>query len=104
MAPMRLRVLVLMLLLYLGADFSNPLMPGAVSFAPDDSVEGLRSSRSAAEVVPLGLPAALPLRLDTPREPIIAARIGRPPVAVPVVPRAPAHASLPEPAPPGDDG
>jgi hypothetical protein len=35
------------LLLYLAADFANPLMPGAVCFDPDDSVEGVGCARSS---------------------------------------------------------
>ena len=33
-------------LLYVAADFANPLMPGAVCFDPDESVDGVGRARS----------------------------------------------------------
>ncbi|MBI2158262.1 MAG: hypothetical protein HYU26_15380, partial [Candidatus Rokubacteria bacterium] len=39
------RLTLRLLLLYVALDFSNPLMPGAVSFDPDDSVEAVRAGR-----------------------------------------------------------
>ena len=46
-------MLVLALLLYLAADFANPLMPGAVCFDPDESIDGLARARSSAIVPPV---------------------------------------------------
>lgn len=37
--------LALMLLIYAVLDFANPLMPGAVTFDAEDSVEGVRAER-----------------------------------------------------------
>lgn len=41
---MRRRVPALVLLLYVALDFANPLMPGAVSFDAETSVEAVRPS------------------------------------------------------------
>jgi hypothetical protein len=37
--------LSLVLVLYVGLDFANPLMPGAMEFDVEDTVDGLRASR-----------------------------------------------------------
>lgn len=37
---MKSRILVALVMLYVGADFSTPMLPGAFSFDPDDSVDG----------------------------------------------------------------
>ena len=37
---MRLRLPILLLLVYVVLDFGNPLMPGAVNFGADESMEG----------------------------------------------------------------
>lgn len=42
--PMR-RWFVLLLMLYLALDLTNPFMPGAFNFDPDESFEGSRSVR-----------------------------------------------------------
>lgn len=66
------RLAVLFFLLYVGLDFSSPLIPGAVSFDPDESVEGVRTGRVAAPdegagTRPAPAPARLqPLRLERP--------------------------------------
>jgi hypothetical protein len=49
------RRLALLLLLYVSLDFANPLMPGAVTFDPSGSVDGLRAPR-----VRVAAPAAVP--------------------------------------------
>jgi hypothetical protein len=96
----------LLLVLYVCLDFANPLMPGAVTFDADESVEGVRAERSradgeAAAVVPV--PAAEHLRpapvvgvaarprpgLDLARAHLVMQRPTRPRAA--------------DPAPPGDD-
>jgi hypothetical protein len=46
------------LLLYVAADFANPLMPGAVCFDPDESVDGLARARSSAVMLPVVSAAA----------------------------------------------
>jgi hypothetical protein len=55
------RRLALLLLLYVSLDFANPLMPGAVTFDPAGSVDGLRAPR-----VRVAAPAAVaaPARLE----------------------------------------
>lgn len=42
---------MLAILLYVAADFANPLMPGAVCFDPDESVDGVARARSSALAV-----------------------------------------------------
>ena len=54
MVAMRvLQRLVLLLLVYVAVDFANPLMPGAVSFNPDDSVEAVRASQARVGDAPV---------------------------------------------------
>lgn len=68
MGAMRaLQRLVLLLLVYVAVDFANPLMPGAVSFNPDDSVEGVRASQARVGDAPvMAVPPRGPDRLQTP--------------------------------------
>jgi hypothetical protein len=81
-----LRHLALALLAYVGLDFANPLMPGAVSFAVEDSVEGIRADR-ARDTVP-ALPHTLPpAPRDVVRAPAVSAR-SRPPRTPAATPRA----------------
>ncbi len=42
---MRYRPGVLLILLYVTLDFANPMMPGAVMFNPDDTIEGVYVER-----------------------------------------------------------
>lgn len=44
------RGFVLVVLLYLGLDFTHPSIPGAVSFNPDACTEGVRAERGRADV------------------------------------------------------
>ncbi len=59
----------LALLLYVTLDFGNPLMPGAVSFDPSESVEAMQGggARAPHDMVPA--PAVEPSRIDVPAEP-----------------------------------
>lgn len=62
------RVLVLLVLVYVSLDFANPLMPGAVSFDADDSVEGVHADRfrvdgDVGSLAPLPIPAGVEPRL-----------------------------------------
>lgn len=41
--------LLWLLLIYVTLDFSNPLMPGAVNFDADDSVDGVHAERVRAD-------------------------------------------------------
>jgi hypothetical protein len=70
--------LALLVLLYVALDFSSPLIPGAVSFDADASVEGVRRSSAPVEAIaaapgpePTGQPvesdAALAALPDVPR-------------------------------------
>ena len=62
---MSLLKLALLLAVYVSLDFSNPMMPGAVSFDTTDSVEGRRADRGREAEVEAGashLPAVAPLR------------------------------------------
>jgi hypothetical protein len=61
---MRRRLFAILLLLYVAADFSNPMMPGAVSFDPSASVDGVRADRARADDTALPPPVAVgPVRL-----------------------------------------
>ena len=59
---------MLAILLYVAADFANPLMPGAVCFDPDESVDGVGRPRASVIAAPApagaagvaAAPAALP--------------------------------------------
>ncbi|HEV8640464.1 MAG TPA: hypothetical protein VGV13_05140 [Methylomirabilota bacterium] len=63
---MTARWLTVLLFLYVALDFSNPLMPGAVSFDADDSVEGVRAERPRIDDQDaIGVPT-LPPRLIAP--------------------------------------
>ena len=56
-----MRVGFLALLLYVVLDFANPLMPGAVCFDPDDSVDGVARARSSSVAPPALADPAVPL-------------------------------------------
>jgi hypothetical protein len=47
------RLSFLALVLYVAADFANPLMPGAVCFDPNESVDGVARARSSTIVPPV---------------------------------------------------
>jgi hypothetical protein len=93
--------LALLLLLYVALDFSNPLMPGAVSFDLSESVEGVHAVRPRIEAPSV---AIAPLLIVVPEPlPVLVRAAPRP---GPVV-RAPHHrrvfrlrGALP---PPGED-
>ena len=97
----------LALIVYLTLDFANPLMPGAVNFDSDESVEGVtlhhpRSKPLRSHVVgaPLSLsvtavPAVAPqARAERPRSPVPGDWLARVRLA---------HAGQSEPPPPTDD-
>ncbi|MBI2014339.1 MAG: hypothetical protein HYS77_02180, partial [Candidatus Rokubacteria bacterium] len=62
MRPSRLAILCVVL--YVVLDFSNPLIPGAVSFDPDESVEAVRAGRVAAPAATATPLAPAPPRLQ----------------------------------------
>jgi hypothetical protein len=59
-------LLTLALLLYLGLDFGNPLIQGAVSFDPDESVEGVQRSGAHAFQHLVSAPAPQPAHVEPP--------------------------------------
>jgi hypothetical protein len=70
--------LTLLVLLYLVLDFTNPHMPGAVSFDPDESIDGVRVERDRQAWSSRGVvPSPLPVHLM----PILASRDTAPRVA-----------------------
>lgn len=102
---MRRPPLVLLLFLYVALDFSNPLMPGAVNFGAEESVEGVRAERRLAPDLPDVRPATPAPEPAAPAvEPADARPPGPRPVRVTWLPasrRTPVHAR--DAAPPGDD-
>jgi hypothetical protein len=68
---MRRSRLILLVLLYLVLDFANPHMPGAVSFDPDESIDGVRVERDRQAWSPRGV---VPAPLSTRLMPTIASR------------------------------
>ncbi len=94
------RCLALILLAYVALDFANPLMPGAVTFDPDDSVEAVRAGHvPAPDAVPSVSEPLVPavVRAPTPRCAIArAARAARTPrERLAHLRRAPAPSSIP---------
>lgn len=89
---MEVRGLTLAVLAYLCLDFANPMIPGAVSFEPDESVEGVWGDRGRCDAAalrpppalasvqvepPPGLPAARPRRLVPSTRPERPGHLGR---------------------------
>ena len=68
MSPLKL---ALLLVVYVSLDFANPMMPGAVSFNTDDSVEGRKADRGDADAVASNLPATTVLRHATVRPALV---------------------------------
>lgn len=97
MASMRCRGLALLLVLYVAADFANPMMPGAVSFDPAESVEGIHAARAPQSSVTV-LPAPTPPQLEGPsRDPSPTRWRPTRPVRLPFdLPGPPAHAASPD--------
>jgi hypothetical protein len=58
---MMVRWWTLPLLAWFILDFSNPLLPGAVCFDPDDSVEAVRTTAPAAEAPPAAVGVRSPV-------------------------------------------
>lgn len=65
-AAMRPRGLVLSLLVYVLLDFSNPLIPGAVTFNPEDCTDGIRTSWGSGSLRAQFSAPAPPRDLDVP--------------------------------------
>jgi hypothetical protein len=85
------RLAFVALLLYVVADFANPLMPGAVRFDPDDSVDGVGCARSSTiEPSTLAASAGAVASLPAPPPALAERRLqqARRVPAVPVAPRA----------------
>ncbi len=98
---MRGRRLVLLLVIYVGLDFANPMMPGAVNFDPGDSVEAIHAERGRLPESPVATapdPAAGPVE-----PPPMADTVGMRPIvavprATPILAGPPPHAAPPEPS------
>jgi hypothetical protein len=99
------RWLVWLLLIYIGLDFSNPLMPGAVNFDADDSVDGVHAERVRAdryETVAVPAPTRLVLApLDSDQAPRLSPEPRTRDRELPVVRRD--LRRPPDPGPPADD-
>jgi hypothetical protein len=58
------RALIALVVLYLVLDFTNPHMPGAVTFDPAKSIEGVHAERTRhTQPVTIAVPAPRPVRL-----------------------------------------
>jgi len=61
---MVVRALVLLIVLYIALDFTNPHMPGAVTFDPAKSIEGVHAERTRqTQPATIAIPAPRPVRL-----------------------------------------
>ena len=99
---MRRRLLALLLLLYVGADFSNPMMPGAVSFDPTDSVDGIRARAAVAALAPPVAAGPVCLMVEPAPAPAPSTRDWLTPLARAPIAR-PAHLDTGESPPPTED-
>jgi hypothetical protein len=97
---MRTRGLILVIAVYVGLDLANPFMPGAFTFDPEQSVDGVHGERSRPQLVTLATPAVLRVQTEgtspPPRLPAPAARKWF------AEPR-PLHARVSDPAPLSED-
>jgi len=68
------RRLTLLIALYVTLDFANPLMPGAVNFDPDESVEGVTIQHHQPRPQFAVVPTAAPVRAESREAPRLLAR------------------------------
>jgi hypothetical protein len=61
------RPLILVIAIYVGLDLSNPFMPGAFIFDPEQSVEGVHGERGRPHIVALAGSAAPRISTDPAR-------------------------------------
>jgi hypothetical protein len=61
-----MRVFTLLIVLYLALDVSNPFLPGALTFDPDESVEVVQLQRLAVPALPEAMPIPQHLLLRVP--------------------------------------
>jgi hypothetical protein len=84
---MRKRRMILVIAVYVGLDLTNPFMPGAFIFDPEQSAEGVHAERGRAPLAVLAAPAAPRVPADetlpAPRRPVPAVRkwFAEPPTA-----------------------
>jgi hypothetical protein len=64
-SDMRARRLTLLIGLYVCLDFASPFIPGAFSFNPDESVEGVSAHRRAVKVTVVAIASPAPKRAQT---------------------------------------
>jgi hypothetical protein len=64
------RLLAVLIVLYIALDFTNPHMPGAVTFDPAKSIEGVHAERNrGSQPVMITIAAPRPVRLGEASEP-----------------------------------
>lgn len=102
------RARVLFFLLYVTLDFASPWVPGAVNFAPEECVEGVRCHAVRAERPVVTAPGSLPDRTNglVPERPAVSVSIsasGASRVTSWLTPRRLVNAAHAEPAPSSDD-
>jgi len=67
---MRTRRLILVIAVYVGLDLTNPFMPGAFTFDPERSVDGVHGDRGRPQLVTLATPTVPRVQTDgTPPSP-----------------------------------
>jgi hypothetical protein len=95
------RPLIVAIAIYVSLDLSNPFMPGAFIFDPEQSVEGLHGERGREQIITVAPPVAP--RVETDEAPARSARRPAPMARRWLAEPRPAHVPAGEPPPPSDD-
>jgi len=97
---MRTRRLILVIAVYVGLDLTNPFMPGAFTFDPEQSVDGVHGDRGRPQLVTPATPAVPRVHTaGTPPSPRLPAPAARTWFAEP----RPVHVRVSDPAPLSED-
>jgi hypothetical protein len=95
------RPLVLAIALYVGLDLTNPFMPGAFHFDPEESVEGISTERIWKVAVALAAPVVR--RVERENLPPASPHLRDPRARHRAAEPGPAHVRDPEPPPLSED-
>jgi hypothetical protein len=97
---MRVRPLILVVTIYMGLDLTNPFMPGAFIFDPEQSVEGVHGEQGRQQFLAMATPATPRVKTDeAPAPPRRPAPVARQWLAEP----RPAHVPASDPPPVSED-